>query len=100
MNVVVMPAAEADLLAIGAWIAKDNPIAAETFVEELREICRKLALAARGYPLIERYKRIGIRRRAHKNYLIFYRVAARQIEIVHVLHGARDYQPMLSDEFE
>jgi len=37
----------------------------------------------------------AVRRRPHGNYLIFYRVGAEQVEILHVLHGARDYEPIL-----
>ena len=42
------------------------------------------------YPLFERHRSSGIRRRVHGNYLIFYRVGADTLEIVHVLHGAMD----------
>jgi toxin ParE1/3/4 len=40
----------------------------------------------------------GIRRRPFGNYLIFYRVGANAIEVVHVLHGARDYERLLFPE--
>ncbi len=88
MNVVIMPAAEADLLAIGLWIAEDSQERAESFVEELRAVCKRLAHAPRGYPVVERYKRLNIRRRSYKDYLVFYRVGSGQIEVLHVLHGA------------
>jgi plasmid stabilization system protein ParE len=37
----------------------------------------------------------GVRRRPVGDYLIFYRVAADRVEVVHVLHGARDYEALL-----
>ena len=41
---------------------------------------------------------IGIRRRPFGNYLIFYRIGIDAIEVVHILHGARDYEPLLFPE--
>jgi plasmid stabilization system protein ParE len=45
---------------------------------------------------VPRHEHLGIRRRPFGNYLIFYRVGA--IEVVHVLHGARDYERLLFPE--
>jgi toxin ParE1/3/4 len=53
---------------------------------------------AAWYPLVSRYEHLGIRRRPFGNYLIFYRVGAEAIEVVHVLHGARDYEALLFPE--
>jgi plasmid stabilization system protein ParE len=39
----------------------------------------------------------GIRRRVHGNYLIFYRVREELVEVVHVLHGARDYETLFQN---
>jgi plasmid stabilization system protein ParE len=47
------------------------------------------------YPLIPRYEERGIRRRPHGNYLIFYRIKADVVEILHILHGAMDYESIL-----
>jgi plasmid stabilization system protein ParE len=57
-----------------------------------------LADAPRGYPLVPRYEQFGIRRRPFGNFLIFYRVGTETIEVVHILHGARDYEPLLFPE--
>ena len=43
MIVVITEAAEADLEAIGDWIAADNPTRALTFLSELRERCESLS---------------------------------------------------------
>jgi len=95
MIVVVTAAAEADLESIADWIAKDNPTRAATFVSELRQRCETLINAAEGYALLPRYERLGIRRRPHRDYLIFYRVVDDTIEILHILQGARDYEAIL-----
>jgi len=47
------------------------------------------------FPLVSRYEAAGLRRRAHGNYLIFYRVEADQVVTIHVLNGAQDYASIL-----
>jgi toxin ParE1/3/4 len=96
--VVVTDEAESDLEEIAAYIAERSDEAALNFVQELREKCEHLADAPRSYPLVPRYEHIGIRRRPFGNYLIFYRVRPEVIEVVHILHGARDYEPLLFPE--
>ena len=98
MIVVISSAAEADLEAIGDWIAQDNPLRAVSFILELRHACKTLADAPRGYALVPRYEHRGVRRKPHGNYLIFYRLGDDVVEVVHILHGARDYEPILFPE--
>jgi toxin ParE1/3/4 len=98
MIVVVTAEAEAELEEIAAYVAEQSPRSALTLVRELRERCESLADAPRGYPLVPRYEHLGIRRRPFGNYLIFYRVGAEIIEVVHILHGARDYEALLFPE--
>lgn len=84
-----------DLEAIADWIARDNPIRAYSFVEELRSACMGLGLRPFAYPFVEHHRTDGIRRRVHGNYLIFYRVEEGKVEILHILHGARDYERII-----
>jgi toxin ParE1/3/4 len=98
MIVIFSHAAEADLEAIADWITADNPDRALSFLRELRQCCQSLASAPRRYPLVPRYRSAGIRRRAHRDYLVFYQISPNAVEILHVLHGARDYEPILSPE--
>lgn len=95
MIVRLTPAAKTDLEAIGDWIAQDSPRRAETFVAELRDACLTLAELPEGFALVPRYESAGIRRRIYGNYLIFYRIVAREIQVLHILHGARDYEAIL-----
>ena len=88
-------AAKADLLAIRRYIGADNPTRAVSFVEELLDRCLALADTPRAYPLVPRYERFGIRRCVHGNYLIFYRLQTEQIEVIHILQGARDIEAIL-----
>ncbi|MBV9427987.1 MAG: type II toxin-antitoxin system RelE/ParE family toxin [Bradyrhizobiaceae bacterium] len=98
MIVVITEAAEADLQEIGDWIARDNPARALRFVQELRRRCESLIDGPRHYSRVPRYEHLGIRRRVYRNYLIFYRIFADRIEILHVLHGAREYKSILFPE--
>jgi len=87
--------AEADLESIGDDIARDNPMRALSFVQELRAKCLALADMAHAFPLVPRYERHGIRRRVDGNYLIFYRIQDDMVVVLHVLHGAMDYDAIL-----
>lgn len=95
MIVVITAAAEYDLETIADRIAQDSPARALTFLAELRRRCATLIDAPEAYALVPRYEAFGIRRRPYRDYLIFYRVSDETIEILHVLHGARDYEAIL-----
>jgi toxin ParE1/3/4 len=91
MNLVITDAARADLVRIADWIARDNPRRAISFIDELEAICRQIPAAPRSHALVPAWEGRGIRRAVHGNYLIFYRVDHDQIVVIHILHGARDY---------
>lgn len=59
MIVVLTDTAEADLEAIGDWIARHDPSRALDFIRDLRRICETLADAPRGYALVPRYEHSG-----------------------------------------
>jgi toxin ParE1/3/4 len=98
MVVIVTGPAESDLERIADYIATRNPVRALTFVRALRDKCEALADAPRAYPLVPRYEHFGIRRRPYGHYLIFYRIGVGTIDIVHILHGAQNYEPILFPE--
>jgi toxin ParE1/3/4 len=98
MNVILTDAAYADVLRIGATIKTDNPKRAATFVAELYDRCQRLGQMPRAFPLLPDWEERGIRRRPHGDYLIFYRIGDDAVEVLHVLHGARDYEAILFPE--
>jgi len=98
MKVVLARAAIADLIAIGHHIKQDSPLRAETFVQELEQKCRELGVMPRAFPVVLHRKNRNIRRRVHGDYLIFYRVRRDQVEVLHILHGAQDYEAWLFDQ--
>lgn len=95
MKLVITDEASTDLFAIGEWISEDNPRRALSFVDELKVRCASLIGMPRAYPLVPRHAASGVRRLPHGEYLIFYRVRDDTVEIIHVLHGARDYEAIV-----
>lgn len=87
-----------ELEAVADDIARDNPQRAVAFVQEIRDKCLGLAAMPLAFPLVPRFERHGVRHRVHGNYQIFYRVVGdppARIDILHILHGARDYASIL-----
>lgn len=91
MKVIFSAKAERDLEEIGDWIARDNPERARTFVTELVKAARSIGRAPRSYPFVDKGRDPQLRRRLHGTYLIFFDIGPGAVEILHIVHGARDY---------
>jgi toxin ParE1/3/4 len=90
MRLEFSPAADADLIEIADFIARDNVPRALTFVDELEAACAKLV----DYPhsgVSRSNIRAGLRSKPYGSYVIFYAVADTIIRIERILHGARDF---------
>ncbi len=98
MKVVFSDEAKADLVEIGDRIARSTPLRAASFVRELRKAAQQLGEMPRAFPVVARYEHYDIRRRPYGDYLVFYRIDDYRIAIVHILHGARDYESLLFPE--
>ncbi|ODT32181.1 MAG: plasmid stabilization protein [Kaistia sp. SCN 65-12] len=98
MKIDFTDAADADLETIGDYIALSNPFRAASFVHEIREKCFGLRENSLAFPLLGSHEASGIRRRVHGSYLIFYRIGPEAVEILRVLHGAREYEQILFPE--
>jgi plasmid stabilization system protein ParE len=98
MRVDFADEAEFDLESIGDFIAQDNPLRAATFVEELRDRCFGLAEFPLRFPLLDSYRRSGIRKFVHGSYLVFYLAESEAVSVVRILHGASDYEALLFPE--
>jgi len=81
--------AEEDLIAIWDYIALDNPNAADRLLMKLKEKFQLLAdnpeLGATRTDIAKEMRYL-----ATGNYLLLYRVKAGGVDIVRVLHGARN----------
>ena len=88
-RIIRAPAAEADAVEIWAYIAEDNPAAADSLLDRIDAMVRTLATQPYlGKTLADlapdlRFMPIGA-------YLIFYRPIEDGVEIVRLLHSARD----------
>ena len=98
MKAVFTAAARIELQAIGDYIASDNPRRAITFIDEIEQHCEKLARRPRMHPLVRGHEEDGVRKAGHGNYLIFYRMAGDIVEILHIVHGAQDWERILAGD--
>ncbi len=81
--------AEADIEAIGDFIARDNPERAVTFIQDLRTRCRHLAALPRSAPSRDDLGE-GVRMLVLGRYLILYVLHENLLEVRRVVHGARN----------
>lgn len=95
MRVVFSAQAKAGLRNIALHIARDDKARALSFVDELRRKATDIGRNPLAYPLVPRFEDRRIRRRVFRDYLIFYRADADAVFIVHILHGAQDYEALL-----
>jgi addiction module RelE/StbE family toxin len=95
MKVVITNEAKSDLVNIGEFIRPHSPKRAISFIEELLDRCATLADNPCAFLLVPRYEHLGVRRCVHRDYLIFYRVLKDYIEVIHILHGAMNYDALL-----
>lgn len=94
MTVRFRPEAEADIEAVMLYIAEDNPPAAIRWVDEIHGKCEKLG-GMPGIGVTRPGVRKGLRTFPVGNYLIFYQLVDTGVEIVRVLHGARQWRDLL-----
>lgn len=81
--------ARRDLLDIGDYIARDDPAAAQRFVDALiekAEIAGRMPSSGRVVPEIGRD---DVRELIHGRYRIVYQIEAATVEILTVFHGAQ-----------
>ena len=91
MRLGFSPTAIDDLLAIGVYIAGDNPERALTFVDELEAQCLRLTEAPEKGVRREELL-IGLRLWPYRAYNKFYRIDEREVLVVRVLHSSLNAQ--------
>ena len=94
---VLTTEARADLTEIVNYISRDNPSAARRVLHELRDVMRKLAAT----PEMGHFRRDlaaePLRFWPVYSYLVIYRPESRPLQVVRVLHGARDVRAILEE---
>ena len=100
-RITTTKAADQDIRDIATYVAVNNPVAARKFGTELWRTFDRLASspesgrAVQGFGVPLRVVRVSSR---FRRYLVFYRLTDETtIEIVRVLHGARDLTTLLAD---
>jgi toxin ParE1/3/4 len=101
-RLIIRPAALADLEDIAAWIGADSPASAARFLEQCMSEFQQLA----SMPHMGRSRHFsnsraaGIRSwiiKGFPNHMIFYRPVEQGVEVLHILHGARDIDAIFED---
>ena len=85
--------AEDDLAEIVTYIAADRPSAAGLLAAHIEKSLQHLSRNPRlgGVPDETELARLGYRYLVIENYLLFYILEGRSIQVHRILHGARDY---------
>jgi len=89
--------AEVDLDSIAAFISLDNPYRAESFTEEISARILDIAERPLSFPAREEIFP-GLRSALHGKYLIFFRLQGDVVEVLRIVHGARDLKSLLGGE--
>lgn len=95
MKVVLTRRALADLDAIADWIGQDSSRRAVSFTKALRAKCKDLASTPEAWPVKQGWNPMGARIRVWRGYLIVYVVLGKQIDILHIVNGARDLDVLM-----
>jgi toxin ParE1/3/4 len=96
-SITKSPQAFRDLIDIASYIAHDSIESSERFLDAAEETMKKLlktpeigSLCPFQNPLARGIRVWPIRR--FRRYLVFYRADSNGVDVVRVLHGARDWQ--------
>ena len=94
-RLVILPAARADLIEIGDFIAQDNPGRALSFLAEIEVKMHQAAEHPESFPARDDVRE-GLRSARHGRYLIFFVAVGQEVQIVRVLHSARNLPTVFS----
>lgn len=93
MKFVISRRAERGFARVGAWIERDDPDRAVSYVGELKDACEGLRTFPERLPWAD--ERRGIRKRNYGSYLILYKVQNDVVRITAVEHASRDLSRLL-----
>ena len=97
-DVIITQVALDDLTEIAAYVALDSRTRADRLIDELERKSLELGERPLIWPLLADPRNIAFRRRLHVGYLIVYLVSDDQVEIIRIIHSARDYPSLLFPE--
>jgi len=96
-RVILSRLAQADLVEIGHFIARDNEAAAKKWVRKLRTTCTKTIGGMPGCGTRFDHLLPGMRCYCVKAYLIFFR-GRDPVEILRIVQGSRDFNQLKFSE--
>lgn len=88
------PLAEQDLIDIYLYVERENPAAAEKLLRDINAKCQAIA----RHPMIGRARpelRPDLRSFPYGAYLVLYRIVDGGVEIVRVVHAARNLEDLV-----
>ena len=97
MRVLIAPSAARDIDAIHEYISQDSPRSALAVSQQLEQACVALGDWPQSYPVVGRFDGAEVRRRPVGAYAVLYAILSDRVEIVRILHAARDMDALLGD---
>lgn len=99
-SVTIRPRAIDDIVACAVHIGRDSPQAADRFLDAVESACSQLPDYPRRGARYHWLERPGLEIRwtlvpGFKNHLMFYEMREDVIDVIRVLHGARDLQNLI-----
>ena len=98
-KLTIYPSASKDIENIYNYISLDlaNPIAANNFIVDLSDTFEKIVMFPKMYPIIDNpfIKDKLVRKALVKSYIVFYKVAVNEIQVLRVLYSRSNYQTLL-----
>ena len=96
-TVIFTPLAEEDLLQIWLYLATEaDEQAADRFVDQIEEKCRRIPRAPKGFRLRPELLP-DLRSSPFKSYVIFYIPSESGIEVIRIIHAARDIEQFIKE---
>jgi toxin ParE1/3/4 len=88
------PRAVEDLEEIADFIARDNPVRAVSFIEELTAVCERIGESPRGFPRRDDLTK-GLRQAVHGRYLLLFTADEKGVVVERIVHGARRLEDLI-----
>jgi toxin ParE1/3/4 len=95
-TVQISAQAEADLRSILQHVARDSADAALRLVDRLTDAAMDLGTTALEHSLVPHHDETGLRRRVVGRYAIIYTVEQDRVDVLHIIHGARNLAAILT----
>jgi toxin ParE1/3/4 len=90
MKLILSQRAKEDLLETWEYIAEHDEVAADRYIDHLRERALEL-LDFSDLGRLRNEIAPDLRSLLARNHLLFYRIQSKEIQILRILHGSRDF---------